>query len=397
MCQARITSVVQFLVLVLLLSALCACRRSTSASASTEATWPRASVVRVTRENLASTLKVAGQFEPYQEVDLHAKVSGYIRRINVDIGDRVRAGQVIARLEVPELNAQVNGAQAEVRHSESEIARAQSEISRAESNHVALHSAYQRLAQASAQRPGLIAEQELDDVRAKDQEAEAQIEVAKSALAATQQQLGVSKADNQRVQVLSDYSVVTAPFTGVITKRYADTGSLIQAGTASNTQAMPVVRLVQSDLLRLRMPVPETDVSYIHTGGEVQVRVQATGETFTGKIIRFSRALDSATRTMVVEVDVENPALTLSPGMYAQTEITLQQRSAALTIPAEAVVHGENGDYVLAVDNSQVVKKNVTLGIQGPDKVEILSGLAEGETVVLSGQTNYQAGEKVRP
>jgi RND family efflux transporter MFP subunit len=100
---------------------------------------------------------------------------------------------------------------------------------------------------------------------------------------------------------------------------------------------------------------------------------------------------------MVVEVDVENPALTLSPGMYAQTEITLQQRSAALTIPAEAVVHGENGDYVLAVDNSQVVKKNVTLGIQGPDKVEILSGLAEGETVILSGQTNYQAGEKVRP
>jgi RND family efflux transporter MFP subunit len=353
--------------------------------------------VQVARGDLASTLKVAGQFEPYQEVDLHAKVSGYIKRINVDIGDRVRAGQIIATLEVPELNAQVSGAQAEVRHSQSEIARAQSEVSRAESNHEALHSAYQRLAKAAEQRPGLIAQQELDDARAKDQEAEAQIEVAKSSLGATQQQLGVSKADNLRVQVLSDYSVVTAPFTGVISKRYADTGSLIQAGTTSNTQAMPVVRLVQSDLLRLRMPVPEADVPFIAVGGAVQVTVQATNEKFTGRIVRFSRALDTTTRTMVVEVDVPNPTLKLSPGMYAQTGIELAQKNNTLTLPSQAVVRGEGEPYVLAVDGQKVVKKTVRLGIEGPDRVEILSGLVEGETVIVSGQTNYQAGEQVRP
>jgi RND family efflux transporter MFP subunit len=355
-------------------------------------------VARVTRQNLSSTLTVAGQFQPYQEVDLHAKVSGYIRRINVDIGDQVHAGEVIATLEVPELNAQLIGAQAEVRHSKSEIERAKSEVAGAESNHAALHDAYTRLAQAAQQRPGLIAEQELDDALAKDQNSEASINVAKAALEATEEQLGVSNADKQRVQALSDYSIVTAPFTGVITKRYADTGSLIQAGTASNTQAMPVVQLAQSDVLRLRMPVPEEDVPYIQDGGTVQVKVQATGKTFTGKVVRFARALDPATRTMVTEVDVANPTLALSPGMYAEAVISLQQRNNVLTVPIQAVVQGSSQSYVLVLNaNHRVEKKIVTLGVQGPNKVEITSGLAEGELVIVSAQANYQVGQKVRP
>jgi RND family efflux transporter MFP subunit len=393
MCQRRFSLALTSL----FLAVFCGCQRSTPARAFDESDLPSAAVAKVTRKNLASTLKVAGQFEPYQEVDLHAKVSGYIRRINVDIGDRVKTGQVICTLEVPELTAQVTGAQAEVRHSQSEITRAQSEVSLAESNHAALHAAYKRLAEAAERRPGLIAEQELDDSRAKDQEAEAQIQVAKSALGAAEQQLGVSRADGQRVRVMSDYSVVTAPFTGVITKRYADTGSLIQAGTTSNTQAMPVVRIVQSDLLRLRMPVPEDDVRFIQTGGQVEVHVQAVHETFSGKIIRFSRALDVATRTMIVEVDVANPTLRLSPGMYAQTVIALEQHANALTIPSQAVVHGEGDNYVLVVAGEKVEKRTVTLGIQGANEVEIASGLTEGETVIVSGQTNYQVGERVRP
>lgn len=369
-----------------------------SSSQPNSSTPAGASVARVTRKNLASTLTVAGQFQPYQEVDLHAKVSGYIRRINVDIGDEVRNGEVIATLEVPELNAQVTAAQAEVRHSKSEINRAKSEVAGAESNHAALHEAYTRLAQAAKQQPGLIAEQELDDALARDQDSEAKIDVAKAALEATEEQLGISNADKQRVQVLSDYSVVTAPFTGVITKRYADTGSLIQAGTASNTQSMPVVRVAQSDILRLRMPVPEADVPYIAVGGSVQVRVQATGKVFVGKIVRFARALDPSTRTMTTEVDVANPTLALSPGMYAETVIALQQRKNVLTVPIQAVVQGTSQSYVLALDaNNRVEKKIVTMGVQGANRVEITSGLTEGETVIVSGQTNYEVGQVVRP
>lgn len=357
-----------------------------------------ASVARVTRGDLASTLTVAGQFQPYQEVDLHAKVSGYIRRINVDIGDRVRTGQVIATLEVPELNAQLAGAQAEVRHSRSEIDRAKSQVAGAESSHAALHDAYMRLAQAARQRPGLIAQQELDDALAKDQNSEASIDVAKAALEATEEQLSVSSADKQRVQALSDYSVVTAPFNGVITKRYADMGSLIQAGTASNTQAMPVVQLAQSDVLRLRMPVPEADVPYIEDGGTVQVKVQATGKSFAGKIVRFARALDPSTRTMITEVDVANPTLELSPGMYAESTISLQQRNNVLTVPIQAVVQGDLQSYVLVLDrNNHVQKKIVTLGVQGADRVEITSGLVGGELVIVSAQANYQVGQSVSP
>jgi RND family efflux transporter MFP subunit len=360
---------------------------------------PRAAaVVAVTRGNLASSLTVAGQFQPYQQVDLHAKVSGYIRWIKVDIGDRVRHGEVLALLEVPELQNQVEGAQAEVRHSQSDITRAQSEVVSAESTYSALHAEYTRLEEASKERPGLIAEQELDDARAKDQQAAAQVGVAKASLDAMQQQLGISNATRSRLETMSGYEQIVAPFTGVVTKRYADTGTLIQAGQDNNTQTLPVVQVAQSDLLRLRMPVPESDVPYIQVGGDVQVKVNATGHTFTGKIIRFSRALDTNTRTMLTEVDVPNHDLSLNPGMYAETTIQLLQKNDALILPAQAVVQSGDQSYVLVVDaTNHVEKRNVTLGIQTSNRVEITSGLQAGDNVIAAGQTGYQPGEVVSP
>src|SRR6204780_959753 len=360
---------------------------------------PRAAaVVAVTRGNLASSLTVAGQFQPYQQVDLHAKVSGYIRWIKVDIGDRVRQGQVLALLEVPELQNQVEGAQAEVRHSQSDITRAQSEIISAESTYSALHAEYTRLEEASKERPGLIAEQELDDARAKNQQATAQVGAAKASLGAMQEQLGVSRASRSRLETMSRYEQIIAPFTGVVTKRYADTGTLIQAGQDNNTATLPVVQVAESDLLRLRMPVPESDVPYIQLGGDVQVKVNATGHTFTGKIIRFSRALDTKTRTMLTEVDVPNRDLSLSPGMYAETTIQLLQKNDALILPAQAVVQSGDQSYVLVLDaTNHVQKRNVTFGIQTSNRVEITGGLQAGENVIASGQTGYQPGEVVSP
>jgi RND family efflux transporter MFP subunit len=369
------------------------CKEAPPAAAPTAA-----AVVSVRRGSLASTLTVAGQFQAYQQVDLHAKVSGYIRSIKVDIGDLVHNGEVLATLEVPELADQLNGSQAEVQHSQSEIVRAQSEVAAAKATYSALHSEYTRLAEAAKEKPGLIAQQELDDAQSKDQQAEAQIGVAQATLVSTQQQLGVSKADSHRYQTLTNYEQIVAPFTGVVTMRYADTGSLIQAGTTSDTQSMPVVQVAQSDLLRLRMPVPEGDVPYIHQGGKVQVNVSATGRSFTGTIVRFTRSLDTNTRTMLTEVDVPNPTLVLSPGMYAETTIQLEQKSDALILPAQAVVQSGDQIYVLVVNAAnQVEKRAVTLGIQTANQDEIASGLQEGERVIASGQTNYQAGETVSP
>jgi RND family efflux transporter MFP subunit len=355
-------------------------------------------VALVTRGNLASTLTVAGAFQPYQEVDLHAKVSGFVHRINVDIGDKVKSGEILAVLEIPELNAQVAAAQAQVKHSESEIALMHSEISLAEANYAAVHTEYIRLSDASKQRPGLIAEQELDDARARDQNALAKINVAKASADSATQQLGISRGDRQRVQSLEDYSVITAPFTGVITMRYADVGSLIQAGTASETQSMPIVKLAQSDLLRLRIPVPEEDVPYIQIGSVVDFTVKATGDVFPGTIVRFTRELDTSTRTMLVEVDVPNPDLILNSGMYAETTITLQQQNNVLTVPAGAVMKNHEQSYVLTVDSDHKVQKTtVTVGIRGANRVAITSGLSAGQTVIVSGQTNYDVGEVVRP
>jgi RND family efflux transporter MFP subunit len=362
------------------------------------APMPTALVAPATRGNLASTLTVAGQFQPYQEVELHAKVSGYIRRINVDIGDHVHSGEVIATLEVPELNAQVAASHAAIRHNQAEIERAQSEVSLAEANYAAIHMANTRLAEVAKQRPGLIAEQELDDSLAKDLNAQAKINVAKSALNATKEQLDVSRADSERVTAMQGYSVVTAPFNGVVTMRYADVGSLIQAGTSSSSQSVPVVKVAQNDLLRLRMPVPESDVPYIQVGGDVQVKIQATGKTFTGKIVRFTRELDSSTRTMLVEIDVPNSDQSLSTGMYAETTIVLQQQNNVLIIPESAVMKDEGQPYVLIVDaNHRVEKAPVTLGIQRADSIAILSGLTDQESIIVSGQANYQIGQQVQP
>jgi len=160
-----------------------------------------------------------------------------------------------------------------------------------------LHAEYTRLEEASKERPGLIAQQELDDARAKDQQAAAQVGVAKASLNAMQEQLGVSRASRSRLETMSRYEQIIAPFTGVVTKRYADTGTLIQAGQDNNTATLPVVQVAQSDLLRLRMPVPESDVPYIQVGGDVQVKVNATGRTFTGKsdeALRRYRHADSS-------------------------------------------------------------------------------------------------------
>jgi RND family efflux transporter MFP subunit len=355
-------------------------------------------ITPVTRGDLASTLSVAGQFQPYQEVDLHAKVSGYIRRINVDIGDHVHSGEVIATLEVPELNAQVVSSQAAVRQYQAEIERVQNEVALAEANYAAVHAANTRLQAVAKQRPGLIAEQELDDALAKDLDSRAKINVSKSALSAAKERLAVSRADGQRVAAMQNYSVVTAPFDGVVTMRYADVGSLIQAGTSSSTQSVPVVKVAQNNLLRLRMPVPEKDVPYIQVGGDVQVKIQATGKTFTGKIVRFTRELDVSTRTMLAEVDVPNADQALSVGMYAETTIVLQKQNNVLLIPESALMRDKEQTYVLIVDsNNKVEKAPVTIGIQGADNVAVLSGLNERQSVIVSGQANYQIGQQVQP
>ncbi len=371
--------------------------RSESVSASAEIV-PTANVLPVERGSISHSLSLAGEFQPYQVVDVHAKVSGYIRHIYVDIGDKVHAGETLAVLEVPELDAQVMGTVAEFARSKDEITRAQHEVVRAQSEAQSIHADYIRLKQASAAQPGLIAQQELDDAQSKDLSSAAQVDSAKSALAAAEKQSAYADADNQRVHDLEAYTNVIAPLNGVIVWRYADTGALIQAGTTSDVQSLPIVKLSQSDLLRLRLPVPEDAVQYIHEGDEVQVRVDAVNRTFTGKVVRFTRNVSTDTRTMETEIDVPNADLTLTPGMYANATLQLDHHDNVLNIPIQAVIQNGNQASVLIVDaQNRVQVRPVQLGIQSSSRAEVVSGLQEGDRVITGGQSNYQQDEKVRP
>lgn len=358
---------------------------------------PRAAVALVKRGPVTNTLAVAGEFIPYQEVEIHAKVAGYIKRINVDIGDRVKTGQILAVLEIPELQAQLQGAEASVRHSQEEITRAENDVARVDADHAALHAAAMRLQQAAQARPGLVAEQELEDVQAKDRASEAQLAAAKAALSAARQQLDVSKATRTQVSALSDYSRITAPFDGVVTWRFADTGALVQAGT-SNENSQPVVKLAEVDVLRLRIPVPESLAGMVREGASAEVAVQATGEHFSGKVTRFTDALDRSTRTMQVEIDVPNRDYRLAPGMYANVVLQVQNHPSALTIPVQAVRRESGKPTVLLLDSQdRIVEREIRTGIEDPASVEVLAGLQEGDRVVVGNLAAYRVGELVVP
>jgi RND family efflux transporter MFP subunit len=380
------------------LAGIVACKSNNHRPETRAAELPAAKVAAAARGNIAHTLSLAGQFQPYQVVDIHPKVTGFMVKINVDIGDKVHKGETLAVLEVPELNAQLKGTGYEMQRAKDDLQGAQHEVRRAQATHAALHLEYERLLQASKAQPGLIAQQELDDAQGKDLSSEAQVDAAKASASAAQQHVEVAHADNDRVQAIKNYTNVVAPLDGVIIWRYADTGALIQSGTNSNEQDIPIVRLSQSGLLRLRMPIPEDDVQFVRIGDPMQIRVDAIGRSFTGKIVRFTRNVDSETRTMESEVDVENQDLSIAPGMYANTELQLAHADNVTTIPVEALVLKGNQNTVYMLDaGNRVHVRNVEVGLRGSRLAEIKSGLQPGDRVILGGQDSYTDDEQISP
>ena len=357
-----------------------------------------AAVAHTERRSVGTTLTIAGEFKPFQDVDVHAKVAGYIKVIYVDVGDHVQAGQTIAVLEIPELAAQLAGADAGVRRSKEEIRRAEGDLVRAQSAHAAAHSVYARLKQVAESRAGLVAQQEIDDSQAKDLEFEAQVSSSSAALSAAQQQLQVAEANQKQYSALSDYSRIVAPFAGVVTSRYADTGALIAAGTSGSAQSVPVVRLAQISKLRLVLPIPESVAAQIHLGDPVKVRVQALNQDIVGKVSRFADSLDRQTRTMETEIDFENGDGHLIPGMYAESQLSLREKKDALTVPLESVTRDGEDATVLAVNTQNIIEeRHVKLGLEDSVRVEVLSGLTDKDRVVIGNRSQFRNGQKIRP
>lgn len=377
---------------------MAACSRRGRAEAGETAEAVSVGVTRAIRMPLERQLTLSSELVPFQEIDVYAKESGYVRDLKVDYGTRVTQGQLMAVLEIPELQAQLEQDKAAIKNMAGQVTHAEKELNRVEAQHKVAHLQYDRLKTVADSRPGLVAQQEVDDWQGKDLAFEAQVEGSKSALQSAQSELAAAEARLVHDQVLADYSRITAPFAGVVTERYANLGMLMQAGTSSSTQAMPLVKLSQESLFRLVIPVPESDVRYIHVGDPLEVRIPSLNKTFPGKVSRFSADVKADTRTMHTEVDVPNPNRVLIEGMYAEVTLRLERKGAALAVPLQAVDRqGERSSVLVVNPANRIEERTVTLGVQNAGYAEALAGVADGEQVVVSDRGALKPGEAVRP
>ncbi len=346
--------------------------------------------------SLENNLVLSAEFRPFQEVDVMAKVAGYVRAINVDIGSHVQQNAVLATLEVPEIQDDVAKAKAGVAAAEANVTTAQAAIQRAQAGANIAQLSFQRIRDVAARDQGLIPRQEIDVAQSKQLEASAQLASVNSSLKAAEQQKLEAESEYARAVTMMQYATIRAPFSGVVTRRFANTGSMIQAGTSSQTQAMPVVTLAQNDRLRLTLPIPVNAVAEVRDGQTVDVDIVALHRTLQGKVSRTADSIQMATRTMNTEVDVPNPDESLVPGMYAEVHLHLANRPAALSVPLDAVDGlGTSVQQAYTVRDGVVHQVVVKVGLQTANRVEILSGLSSGDKVIVGRHTGLSDGQKV--
>jgi RND family efflux transporter MFP subunit len=359
---------------------------------------PTVGVTSVTRKPMMRQLTVSSELVPYQETDVFAKESGYVKDLMVDYGSRVKKGELMAVLDIPELQIQLKQDDAAIANANDAVTHAHHEVDRLEAQLVPLKAQADRLAGVAKTRPGLVAQQEIDDAQGKSLAMAAQVESGRSALQAAESQRDEAKAKLERDKALFDYARITAPFDGVVTQRYANLGALMQAGTSSSTQAMPLVRLSQDDIFRLVIPVPESYVKYIRIGDPVRVRVTSLDKVVTGTVKRFSADVAAETRTMHTEVEVLNPSHVLLPGLYAEATLTLEHKDAALSLPLQAVTQANGKATVFLVDaNNTLQERTIATGLQTANDIEIVSGLNLGDRVVISDRSGLKSGARVKP
>ncbi|WP_158789402.1 efflux RND transporter periplasmic adaptor subunit [Granulicella sp. L46] len=347
---------------------------------------------------LSDDLVVTAEFEPYQLVDVMAKVAGYVRAINVDIGDHVRQGQVLATLDVPEMKDDVARAKAALAAADAGVVTAQGAIQRAQAQADIAALSFKRIQDVATKDKGLVPRQDVDVAQSHQLETAAQLASTQSSLKAAQQTKLEAVEELARAQQMFQYSTIRAPFDGVITKRYANTGAMVQAGTASQSQAMPIVTIAQDNLLRLILPVPVSDVGDVRNGEPVNVNVVSLNRELQGTVTRFADTVAVSTRTMATEVDVPNSDGSLIPGMYAEVRLHLADRKDVLSVPLDAVDGiGTSSPQAWVVHNDIAHLVSVKPGLQTATRIQILSGLSSGDQVIVGRHAGLAEGEKVSP
>jgi RND family efflux transporter MFP subunit len=339
--------------------------------------WAQAvEVATVSSKMLERKTKLPGEFQPYQTVDLHARVAGYVEKVEVDIGSTVKAGQPLVTLTAPEMQAHVAELEARVGIIESQKAEATAKLVAAESTHERI--------KAAAATPGAIAANELV-LAAK------AVDAAKAVISALD---GSTKAARAAIAAQNDlmaYLKVTAPFEGVITERWAHPGALVGPGVSK-----AMLRLEQQSRLRLIVAVPEGESGSVPRGAKVTFTVPAyPGESFAAVVARHPHAMDPKTRTMPVELDVSNPALRLSPGMYPEVQWPFRRAKASLLVPPTAVVTTTERNFVIRITDGKAEWVNVVRGGAAGELVEVFGMLKDGDTVVKRATDEIRDGANV--
>ena len=396
-----LASVKQTLVIVTVVAiTLTGCSRTTDASAASKAPSPGQSsavvaVVKPGRERFSRQAVLTGEFRANQQVDLHAKVAGYLKNISVEVGDRVKEGQLLATLEIPEMNADLAHAVALRSRSEAEIVRGRAELQRAKAGLSIEQVSHERLLAAAKAEKGLVAQQDLDAAQARRSAAEAQVVASQAAIEVAERQLEAARAAEERTRMLREYTRIVAPFSGLITKRYVDTGAMIQAGTSSST--IPVVRLAEIDRVRFIALAPESTAPLLKRGQQVQVRVAALNRVLPARISRINGNIQFSSRTMELEIDLSNPAGDLLPGMQGEVVTTLSQTLEAVTVPVQAVINGGGNRFVWLVNaRNEVEERQVRTGMESAASFEILEGLRGDELLIVSNRNLLKPGQVVQ-
>jgi membrane fusion protein, multidrug efflux system len=336
-------------------------------------------VTKVVAQRVEKATNLPGELRPFQAVDLHAKVTGFVESVNVDRGSRVKAGDVLAVLVAPEIEAR--RAEAEAR-----IATAQAELSEAEARRAASESTYEKLAEAS-KTPGVVAG---NDVVL----AQKAVEANQARVDALQKSVLSSQAALRAVEETLKYLRVTAPFDGVISQRFADPGSLVGPEAS---QRMPLFHIEQVHRLRLVAPVPEAYTQSIRIGNRVHFTVPAFPEqTFSGIVARPAFAVNSETRTMPVEADVDNSSGKLAPGMYAEIAWPVSRGGESLFVPASAIKATTERIFVIRVVDGKADWVDVRRGVTEGDKVEVFGDLKAGDTIVGRATDEIRPGTAVQ-
>jgi multidrug efflux pump subunit AcrA (membrane-fusion protein) len=357
-------------------------------------TRPAVEVDHPRRATVVQRIETNATLEAFEDTDLFAKVSGYLSDVRVDIGDHVKAGQVLAIISVPEMENELAEDKAQLDSKQRALETARSQVEHNKAN-VALQDVTLKR-QEMLFTSHNIASQDLDQARANADIAKADVGVAEANLAFSAAQVNLAAATVERIKSLLAYAQIVAPFDGVVARRLVNRGDLVQAATSTRTT--PLFTIQRIDTIRVFCDVPENDVPHLHLGDPASVKPYGfEGKSFAGTVSRFSLRLDPETRNMRTEIDLPNPEERLYPGMYAEVSLEMNRRPDALTIPAAAVGSDSTGNFVYTVTDSHIARLAIKIGLTDNGRTEVTTGLSKDTPVVTTFRGAPPPGTAVRP